>query len=302
MTRGPEILVDVEDVRVTVVGDALLDVDWIGRVDRVCSDAPVPVLDASGEHQRPGGAGLAALCAAAAGAQVTFVTALGRDAEADVVRALLERAGVEVVDLGLAGGTPTKLRVRAAGQSLVRIDRHCSPTAAVGAWNDGATAAVGQAAAVLISDYGRGMAASPVLSVLLRSGTIRGPVVWDPHIRGPRPPAGLDLLTPNQAEAAALLGIAGDASSVEPALEAAVELARELEVAAVVTAGEHGAVLAEPGAEPVVVPTEPVVGEVFARWAHGVLSGPVRDGGGETLTVRVWEDPTAFGAYRAPVS
>jgi 6-pyruvoyltetrahydropterin/6-carboxytetrahydropterin synthase len=47
---------------------------------------------------------------------------------------------------------------------------------------------------------------------------------------------------------------------------------------------------------------EAVTVEVFARWAHGVLSGPVRDGGGETLTVRVWEDPTAFGAYRAPVS
>jgi 6-pyruvoyltetrahydropterin/6-carboxytetrahydropterin synthase len=47
---------------------------------------------------------------------------------------------------------------------------------------------------------------------------------------------------------------------------------------------------------------EAVTVEVFAVWAHGVLSGPVRDGGGETLTVRVWEDPTAFGAYRAPVS
>jgi 6-pyruvoyltetrahydropterin/6-carboxytetrahydropterin synthase len=42
--------------------------------------------------------------------------------------------------------------------------------------------------------------------------------------------------------------------------------------------------------------------EVFARWAHGALAGAVRQGGGEDLTVRVWESPVAFGAYGAPVS
>ena len=42
--------------------------------------------------------------------------------------------------------------------------------------------------------------------------------------------------------------------------------------------------------------------EVFARWAHGVLADAVRAGGGEDLTVRVWESPIAFGAYGAPVT
>jgi 6-pyruvoyltetrahydropterin/6-carboxytetrahydropterin synthase len=42
--------------------------------------------------------------------------------------------------------------------------------------------------------------------------------------------------------------------------------------------------------------------EVFARWLHGQLARPVRDAGGELLDVRVWESPTAFGGYRAPVA
>ena len=46
---------------------------------------------------------------------------------------------------------------------------------------------------------------------------------------------------------------------------------------------------------------EAVTVEVFARWAHGVLAEAVRAGGGEDLTVRVWESPVAFGAYGAPV-
>lgn len=41
--------------------------------------------------------------------------------------------------------------------------------------------------------------------------------------------------------------------------------------------------------------------EMFARWAHEMLAGPVRRAGGETLAVRVWESPAAFGGYRAAV-
>ena len=43
-----------------VVGDALLDVDVEGTVERVCPDAPAPVLDVALERVRPGGAALAA--------------------------------------------------------------------------------------------------------------------------------------------------------------------------------------------------------------------------------------------------
>jgi 6-pyruvoyltetrahydropterin/6-carboxytetrahydropterin synthase len=46
---------------------------------------------------------------------------------------------------------------------------------------------------------------------------------------------------------------------------------------------------------------EAVTVEVFARWLHDTLAGPVKGGGGESLAVRVWESPVAFGAYRAPV-
>jgi 6-pyruvoyltetrahydropterin/6-carboxytetrahydropterin synthase len=47
---------------------------------------------------------------------------------------------------------------------------------------------------------------------------------------------------------------------------------------------------------------EAVTVEVFARWAHDALAEAVRSGGGEDLTVKVWESPLAFGAYRAPVA
>jgi 6-pyruvoyltetrahydropterin/6-carboxytetrahydropterin synthase len=44
---------------------------------------------------------------------------------------------------------------------------------------------------------------------------------------------------------------------------------------------------------------EAVTVEVFARWVHDTLSPVVAASGGETLAVRVGENPVAFGAYRA---
>ena len=44
---------------------------------------------------------------------------------------------------------------------------------------------------------------------------------------------------------------------------------------------------------------QPVTVEVFARWAHETLADVAAKAGGETLGLRVWETPVAFGGYRA---
>src|SRR4051812_23300506 len=109
--------------RLVVVGDVLLDRDVAGDVERLCPDAPVPVLDERESSSRPGGAGLAALLAARDGHAVTLVAALGDDAAGDELRSLLAEAGVELCDLGLRGATPEKVRLRSGGRTLLRLDR-----------------------------------------------------------------------------------------------------------------------------------------------------------------------------------
>jgi 6-pyruvoyltetrahydropterin/6-carboxytetrahydropterin synthase len=47
---------------------------------------------------------------------------------------------------------------------------------------------------------------------------------------------------------------------------------------------------------------EAVTVEVFAQWVHQALAEPIRVAGGETLAVRVWESPVAFGGYRGVIS
>jgi 6-pyruvoyltetrahydropterin/6-carboxytetrahydropterin synthase len=65
--------------------------------------------------------------------------------------------------------------------------------------------------------------------------------------------------------------------------------------AAAVVREKNLEVIQPPGADAVTV-------EVFSRWLFDAVADAVRAGGGDMLTVRVWESPMAFGGYGAPLS
>jgi D-beta-D-heptose 7-phosphate kinase/D-beta-D-heptose 1-phosphate adenosyltransferase len=262
-----------------VVGDALLDRDLDGRAERLAPDAPVPVVDDPAEHARPGGAALAATLAALVdGREVVLVTALAGDEGGSVLRELLGSAGVTVADLGLAGATAEKIRVRASGQSLLRLDRGGRP-GVVGPLGERGRRAIAGAAAVLVADYGRGLAAEPGVRAALGALGARVPLVWDPHPRGPAPVAGARLATPNRAEAAGFAPEAPGAGLAETIAQARLLAGRWSAAAVAVTGGAEGALLVEGAGVPLVVPA-PVVaggdpcgaGDRFAVAAAGLLA------------------------------
>src|SRR5439155_21283773 len=110
---------------------------------------------------------------------------------------------VEVHALPLDGETPRKTRVRAAGQPLVRLD-HGSGRAAGDRLDRGAISALRKASAILVADYGRGVAAHPEVRDLVATADV--PVVWDPHPHGSAPVRGVRLVTPNEPEATRFAG------------------------------------------------------------------------------------------------
>ncbi|MEV8630363.1 D-glycero-beta-D-manno-heptose 1-phosphate adenylyltransferase [Streptosporangium sp. NPDC051023] len=259
---------------IVVVGDTLLDVDVEGEAERLCPDAPVPVVADGREHRRPGGAGLAAMLAAQAGAEVVLVSAVGDDQPGRCVMGLLSGL-VEVVRLPMAGTTTTKTRVRARGQTLLRVDTGDgrAETAVESGQARRIADLLRDAGAVLVSDYGLGVAR--VLGGALRE--LAAPLVWDPHPRGPVPPPDCSLVTPSEAEARVL----GGRPYVSPD-QAACHLVGALRAKAVaVTLGARGAVLAQRECRSVRVPP-PVrpagqdtcgAGDRFAGAAALALSG-----------------------------
>ncbi|MEU4552197.1 PfkB family carbohydrate kinase [Micromonospora violae] len=238
---------------VVVLGDTLLDRDVEGVVNRLCPDSPVPVLDETAATDRPGGAGLAAVFAAAQGAEVVLVTALADDAGGARLSALLTAAGVQVYPLALAGATPEKIRLRARGRVLLRHDRG-GTSGEPGQPSDEVLRVIGAASAVLVSDYGRGVAQQPALREALAA--TRAPVVWDPHPRGPAAVPGVHLVTPNESEVRELVPALPGASRLAAASRGAQGLRRRWRAGAVaVTLGGDGALLCHAGSTPLVVPT-----------------------------------------------
>ncbi|MBX6769753.1 MAG: D-beta-D-heptose 1-phosphate adenosyltransferase, partial [Actinomadura rubrobrunea] len=182
-----------------VIGDALLDVDITGVSRRLCPQAPVPVIEQPQERPRPGGAGLAALLAAADGREVVLVTALADDDPGRRLRAMLA-AHMEVAAFRLHGATPCKMRIQSDGQPVARLDVG-EGRAVDGPVGPSVARAVADAGAVLVSDYGRGVTGHAAVRAMLEELGGRVPIVWDPHPLGEPPVPGTRLLTPNADEA-----------------------------------------------------------------------------------------------------
>lgn len=243
-----------------VVGDALLDKDIEGRADRLSPEGLAPVLEDLDEKARPGGAALAAALAASDGHEVILVTALSDDSPGLELRRLIDNFGVRTLALQLRGTTPQKIRVRAAGRSLVRMDKGCGQ-AGIGPCTREAAQALRDASGVLVADYGRGITAHPEIRDALAGVVRRVPVVWDPHPRGSTPVPGVRLATPNRAEAAVMTPwIDGDGLTAVTAIAHALKRCWQSANLAV-TLSEAGALLVTGNSPPMVFPATYAAGD-----------------------------------------
>jgi len=240
--------------RVLVVGDVMLDRYWFGAVERISPEAPVPVVRVSREDERLGGAANVALNAKTLGAQVTLLTVVGADEAAARLRTLLEREGVRTL-LGedAALQTIVKLRIIGRSQQLLRADFESEPANEVLAQMTGEfERALPEHDLVLFSDYGKGgLAHIPRMIELARAAG--KPVLVDPKGSDYRRYAGADLVTPNRAEMAQVVGTWSGEADLQARADA---LRAELGLGAVlVTRSEQGMSLFDSGA-PLHVPAQ----------------------------------------------
>ncbi len=241
---------DFSAARVLVAGDVMLDRYLFGGTSRISPEAPVPVVHVRSNDDRAGGAGNVAVNLAALGAQTCLLGIVGRDAEADLLRAILQRHRIDCHFLQTADRpTITKTRVQSRGQQLIRLDRE--EAAAAGAelsLCDLLASDLEGCNAVVLSDYGKGaLADAAVLIAACRDAGVQ--VLVDPKGRDFDRYRGASLLTPNQAEFEAVAGACrSDADMVERARDMLARL--ELD-ALVVTRSEKGMLLVAAGDEPV---------------------------------------------------
>ncbi|MGB5811180.1 MAG: PfkB family carbohydrate kinase, partial [Polyangiales bacterium] len=112
------------DLRVLILGDAILDQYAHCEGARVASESPIVSVKPVSEEWFIGGAGLIARQAAVLGARPTFVTACQEDDAFTRIKESLENFGVEVHNLPAPGrGAYTKTRYLVGGKKVFKVDR-----------------------------------------------------------------------------------------------------------------------------------------------------------------------------------
>ena len=195
--------------KVAIVGDIMLDTFIYGDAKRISPEAPVPVVRINQRQHMLGGAGNTAANIASIGATPLLVGRAGNDAHFKNFCHISSDLGIPT-DHIISSYSPTicKTRVVAAGQQIVRIDEEDTPKLTADErrrLTDILTHVRQQADVVIVSDYNKGMIDQSTfddIKTLWADGTI----LVDPKPRPTIDYTGASSMTPNIAEATALLG------------------------------------------------------------------------------------------------
>lgn len=240
--------------RALVVGDAMLDRYWFGAVDRISPEAPVPVIAVERSEERPGGAANVAANTAALGVKTTLVSPTGEDSAADILKRLLDEAGIEsVLARDPLVNTTVKLRVVSRNQQLIRIDfeTHVSQDMAA-RLQQAFVAALAPSDVVVVSDYGKGGLAR-VEDMIRAARAAARPILIDPKGDDYRAYRGATLITPNRREFEQVAGRFHDNQELEQKARALIE---SLDLGGIlVTRSEEGMSLFERNGRTLHVPT-----------------------------------------------
>ena len=228
--------------RVLVVGDVMLDRYWLGSVDRISPEAPVPVVHVSTTDDRPGGAANVARNVVSVGARASLLSVVGADEAGGTLRRLIVASGIDArlhVDERMA--TTVKLRVIAQRQQVVRVDFEAPPPAEVlAAQLDAFADLLPNHRLLLLSDYGKG-GLTHIVQMIETARRAAKPILIDPKGSDYARYAGATLITPNRAE---LRAVVGAWSSEEDLERRAQSLRRSLGLAGLLlTRSEEGMTL-----------------------------------------------------------
>jgi D-beta-D-heptose 7-phosphate kinase/D-beta-D-heptose 1-phosphate adenosyltransferase len=255
-------------LRVLIVGDAMLD-SWLeGEAIRLCKEAPVPVVREVSTTHCPGGAANAAVNLASLGADVTFLSFIGRDAAGGNLRDALRQSGVDdrhlIEDEGIS--TLHKLRVIASGQYVVRFDEGSLQglsAQSVKTMLERITRLATSSDAIVVSDYCHGAVPDEVINLIARlQDRQKKVVVVDSKTIARFSRCGATMVTPNLQEAWRAVDpqAAGDApADVDRAREIARGLRAVMDATYVtVTMADQGVLLTGPDGQQTHLPCHPV--------------------------------------------
>lgn len=224
--------------KILLIGDAILDEYIYARATRLSREAPLPVFEYTKTLYKLGGAANVLQNLLALGNKVTIITTTGDDSAGKYLRSIIYRytEASLIIDVKV---TPRKIRIigeagTSVTQQVLRLDKICSCTPANFKSNKYPTGYD----AIVISDYGLGVALLPSVRKILRQALGNIPIFVDSRSNLDKHPY-VTAITPNIEEAESLISNPVEHNNL-------IELKKTLSVENIIlTLGKDGALVCD---------------------------------------------------------
>lgn len=197
-----------------IIGDAMLDAYWMGKVNRISPEAPVPVLDVKEKNYKPGGAANVALNILALEAIPFLFSIVGNDNNGSTLFQILENEGVNTKYCQVIKNRVTTVKTRIISQShhILRIDEEQTDELK-GKENVALTKHILDGIknikphAIIIEDYDKGMLGKTLIeAIILEASKLKIPIAVDPKHKNFWHYKSVDLFKPNLRELSEAIG------------------------------------------------------------------------------------------------
>lgn len=203
-----DILQQLENHRILVIGDVMLDRYLTGTVTRISPEAPVPVVLQRDSEDRLGGAANVALNIFALGGQPVLCSVIGADDDGIIFQKILPGSGISPAGLVASPlrRTTVKTRILGNNQQMLRIDREdthdiSSSEAELLVAKVQSLLDEGDIRAIIFQDYNKGVLTPGVIAAVIEKARQRGILTAvDPKKANFFAYRGVDLFKPNLKE------------------------------------------------------------------------------------------------------
>lgn len=251
-----------------VVGDVMVDAYFIGDVNRISPEAPVPIVDIRVRDRRLGGAANVARNLKALGAKVYIGSVIGADEAGEKVQELCESLELDTQCIVSTPSRPTtvKTRIMSHGQQLLRVDEEVTSDIAAELEDTliercNRLLHAQRPDVLIFEDYDKGVLTPRVIASLTKSANGLGiPVTVDPKFNHFHAYRGVDLFKPNLKELREGLNSVIDKTDDNAIATSVEQLRKQLQARSImVTLSERGIWIHQPesGVEHARIPAHP---------------------------------------------
>lgn len=222
------VITQIQNKKVMIIGDIIVDEYIWGDVDRISPEAPVPVFEMAAERSGCGGAANVAQNIVSLGGKAELVGVIGKDRDGEKLIQMLKHTGVGTTDICIDVQRPTSKKTRVIvstattdslqqnvnrpetlflhhGHHLLRIDRESKQEISVLIKERLMSAIISQMAesdAIIFADYDKGVVSSELIkAVVTHAKSYSIPIIVDPKQNNFWHYQGVTALTPNHKEA-----------------------------------------------------------------------------------------------------